>query len=66
MEWLSYLLFLICPLMMILCMKGMNGHKHNASHASKEIDVKMTKLEQENEQLRKEINALSILVKKES
>lgn len=55
MEWL---LLLLCPLMMIFCMKGMGGHKHHSSHSSKDLNVKMTDLEQENMKLRKEIDAL--------
>lgn len=65
-EWLSYLLLLLCPLMMIFCMKGMGGHKHHHSHSSKDLDTKMSKLELENEKLRKEIDDLSSMVKKES
>lgn len=67
MEWLSYLLLLLCPLMMIFCMKGhMGGHKHHDSHSSNDLSKKMMNLETENEKLRKEIDALSTLVKKES
>lgn len=47
-------------------MKGMSGHKHHQSHSSNDMDVKVTKLELENEKLHKEIDALSSLVKKES
>jgi len=75
MEWLQYLLLLICPLMMIFCMKGHN-HSHgkgngdhcedHQTHGSKELDIKLSRLETENEKLRKEINALSAMVKKES
>lgn len=65
MEWL---LVLICPLMMIVCMFGMGGHKHkhHGSHSSKDLDIKMSNLELENEKLRKELNVLSSIVKKES
>lgn len=63
MEWL---LTLICPLMMIFMMFGMGGHGKKHKHSSSAIDVKMTNLELENEKLRKEIDALSSLVKKES
>jgi hypothetical protein len=66
MEWLSYLLLLICPLMMIFCMKGMVGHKHHHNRNPEDIRVKLSKLEQENERLRKEIDCLSSMVKKES
>ena len=63
MEWL---LWLLCPLMMIFCMKGMGRHKHHHTHASHEMDDKLSKLELENEKLRKEIDVLSSMVKKES
>jgi hypothetical protein len=66
MEWLPFLLLLLCPLMMIFCMKGMGGHKHHHSHSSNDMEEKMSKLELENEKLRKEVNALSSMVKKES
>jgi hypothetical protein len=67
MEWLSYVLLLLCPLMMIFCMKGhMGGHKHHESHSSTDLSKKIMNLESDNEQLRKEIDALSTLVKKES
>jgi hypothetical protein len=67
MSWLSILLLLMCPLMMIFCMKGMmGGHKHHDSHASNDLDNKMANLEAENKKLRSEIDALSTLVKKES
>lgn len=69
MEWL---LLLLCPLMMIFCMKGHGshgghgkGHKHG-EHCSNDLDSKMSKLELENEKLRKEIDSLSSMVKKES
>lgn len=66
MEWLSYLLLLICPLMMIFCMKGMVGHTHHHNHTPEDISEKLSKLEKENEKLRKEIDGLSSMVKKES
>ncbi|WP_312098645.1 DUF2933 domain-containing protein [Niallia sp.] len=67
MEWLSYLLVLICPLMMIFMMKGHGGgHKHHNSHSMTELDVKMNNLQNENEKLKKEIADLSTLIKKES
>ena len=76
MEWLSLLLLLLCPLMMIFCMKGhLGGHKHSHgndshqnhdSHLSNGVLSKVKNLELENEKLRKEINELTTLVKKQS
>lgn len=70
MEWLFYLMLLICPLMMIFMMKGHGSHgvrhQHHDSHVSKDLDIKMSNLEIENQKLRKEINDLSSMVKKES
>ncbi|HWO76939.1 MAG TPA: DUF2933 domain-containing protein [Bacillus sp. (in: firmicutes)] len=65
MEWFSNLLLLLCPLMMIFCMKGMGGYKHHHSHSSNDMDIKISKLELENEELRKEINSLSAKVQKD-
>ena len=70
MEWLSQnWVLLICPLMMLFCMKGMfGGHKHHNhdSQSSKAMEGKITHLELENEKLKKEIDALSAMIKKES
>ncbi|MFT8321118.1 MAG: DUF2933 domain-containing protein [Bacillus sp. (in: firmicutes)] len=67
MEWL---LLLICPIMMLFMMKGMGGHGHHKNDHdtsdSKVLDTKLSKLELENEKLKKEIDALSTMVKKES
>jgi hypothetical protein len=52
--------------MMIFCMKGMGGHKHHHNHNSGDLGAKLSKLEIENEKLRKEIDGLSSMVKKES
>ncbi|MBP3040739.1 DUF2933 domain-containing protein [Bacillaceae bacterium Marseille-Q3522] len=64
MEWLSYLLVLLCPLMMIFMMKGHGGGHKN--HHNSHVDMKVSNLELENEKLRKKINDLSAVVKKES
>ncbi|MGS2778316.1 DUF2933 domain-containing protein [Robertmurraya sp. GLU-23] len=66
MEWLSYLLVLLCPLMMIFCMKGHGNHKKHDNHFNSDISSKLTNLEKENEELKREIDLLSSLVKKES
>ena len=47
-------------------MVAMVGHQHHDSHVSKDLDIKMSNLEIENQKLRKEINDLSSMVKKES
>jgi hypothetical protein len=75
-EWLKYLLLLICPLMMISCMKGHSHgrghveksdiHKHPYTPISKNLDKKMSKLKIENKKLRNETDKLSATVKKES
>lgn len=66
MEWLPFLLLLICPLMMILCMRGHgSGHKHHDPH-SKDIDKQISQLLDENAKLRNEVNNLANMVKKES
>ncbi|MGE6721256.1 DUF2933 domain-containing protein [Peribacillus frigoritolerans] len=67
MEWLSILLLLICPLMMIFMMKGhKGGGHHHEPRSAKDLNTKMSNIELENEKLRKEIDALSTMVKKES
>ncbi|MFB6469441.1 DUF2933 domain-containing protein [Cytobacillus sp. Hz8] len=75
MEWLSYLLVLICPLMMIFMMKGHghgghgghdSGQQAHDSHASHELNIKISNLELENQKLRSEVDALSNMIKKES
>ncbi|WP_462412190.1 DUF2933 domain-containing protein [Neobacillus sp. Marseille-QA0830] len=70
MEWLSFLLVLICPLMMIVMMRGHGGHgtgpKHHHEGFINELDSKMAKLELENEKLRNEVHNLSSMLKKES
>ena len=65
MEWLSYLLILICPLMMIFCMRG-HGGGHNHDHHSKTMDTKFKLLEEENRKLKNDIEALSKIFKKGS
>lgn len=69
MQWLNNFLFLLCPLMMIFCMKGLFGghHKHQSnSHSTNDLDHKVLLLETENQKLRKEIENLAMIVKKES
>jgi hypothetical protein len=68
MQWLSYLLVLLCPLMMIFCIRGHGkGDKHpEDSDLKKNLDNKVNFLQKENNMLREEIAFLSALVKEES
>lgn len=67
MEWLSYLLILICPLMMIFCMRGHGGgHSHQHDLNSKTMDTKFKLLEDENRKLKDEVENLSKIIKKGS
>lgn len=64
MEWLNYLLFLACPLMMIFMMMGGNGHgKRHGQHSSQEHDHEMYRrlqnLEEENQKLKERLDAFS-------
>ncbi|WP_059172028.1 DUF2933 domain-containing protein [Bacillus sp. FJAT-27445] len=69
MNWLLLLMLLICPLMMIFMMKnhGSHGgcHQNKKMDLPKDIDSKIARLEQENDILRREINTLTSMVKKE-
>lgn len=60
MEWLSILALLTCPLMMLLCLKGMSGHRdcHNDSDDTLALRHEILELKRQNEQLRKEIQSL--------
>ncbi|MEC1742795.1 DUF2933 domain-containing protein [Schinkia azotoformans] len=71
MEWL---LLLLCPLMMIFCMRGHGGKGHNHSHESHSVDAhkmhsmdqykmnelmgKVDLLTEQNHQLKEELQAL--------
>ncbi|GGF92538.1 DUF2933 domain-containing protein [Paenibacillus aceti] len=69
MEW-SWLILLICPLMMIFMMFGMkgshghgDGHGHDYGHAVNAMDQgvqqQLRELRAQNEQLRREVDHLS-------
>lgn len=58
MEWLSYLLVLLCPLMMIFCMKGMTGHKHSRSVHQDAKEIAYLKDEQEMHELQQRLEYL--------
>jgi hypothetical protein len=64
MHWFSYLLVLLCPLMMIFCMRGHN-HQHEP-HLSNNMEKKLKLLEEENNKLKYEIETLAKIVKKGS
>lgn len=68
MEWVQYLILLLCPLMMIFCMKGhIGGHKHHEENdMTKNVNKKIKYLQDENEMLREEILHLLKSEKKES
>ena len=68
MEWFQYLLILLCPLMMIFCMRGHGGghnHQHD-QHLSQSTDLKLKLLEEENNKLKNEMEALAKVIKKGS
>ncbi|MGN7472171.1 DUF2933 domain-containing protein [Brevibacillus agri] len=64
MEWLSFLLLLACPLMMLLCMKGMNHRGHGDSGKTEnrtelhELHVKIDELSRQNQQLQQDIQTM--------
>jgi hypothetical protein len=68
MEWLQYLLLLLCPLMMIFCMRGHGGgHNHqHGQHISPSTDLKLKLLEEENNKLKNEMEELAKVIKKGS
>lgn len=68
MEWITYLLILLCPIMMIFMMKGHGkGHQnHNNSHVDHELEKKINHLHEDNKKLRDEVENLSVMVKKDS
>ncbi|KAA9021049.1 DUF2933 domain-containing protein [Niallia endozanthoxylica] len=63
MEWLQYLLLLVCPLMMIFCMKG-HRHVHKEQKLFIGMDSKLSNLELEINKRRNELDILPALVKK--
>lgn len=69
MTWLQILLLLACPLMMILCMRGMHGgHKHSedkqmgSSYVSQkdvhQLQIQLADLQEQNAQLTQELHSL--------
>lgn len=68
MNWLQLVALLICPLMMLFCMKGMFTHnkdKHTTSDHQQDLSpewqslqIKIAELTEKNDNLEKEIQAL--------
>ncbi|MCG5254642.1 DUF2933 domain-containing protein [Brevibacillus agri] len=66
MEWLSILTLLACPLMMLICMKGMNhNHKGHVSSIKtddpidvNELQMKIKELTEKNKRLYQEVQDL--------
>jgi hypothetical protein len=67
MEWLSILAFLACPLMMLLCMKGMfssnskcktDSSKVTSGVDMKSLQVQMDGLLEQNQKLMREVESL--------
>ncbi|MED4569583.1 DUF2933 domain-containing protein [Brevibacillus agri] len=66
MEWLSILTLLACPLMMLICMKGMNhNHKGHVSSIKtddpinvNELQMQIKELTEKNQRLYQEVQAL--------
>ncbi|WP_018665490.1 DUF2933 domain-containing protein [Heyndrickxia acidiproducens] len=64
MEWLSYLLFLACPLMMLFMMRGGHGHggghgQHSPQEHDHEMHRRLQNLEEENQRLKERVDAFS-------
>lgn len=59
-QILSYIPYLICPLMMLFCMRGMFGFKKDCHTGQGEMDLKQKVefLEKQNKHLLKEIGEL--------
>lgn len=69
MQWLSFLLVLLCPLMMIFMMKGHGGgHQHHnhdhATHVNLDLNKRINSLQEENKMLYNELENLSKLGKR--
>lgn len=53
--------------MMIFCMRGHGGHKHqHEQHFTKNMETKLKLLEEENNKLKNEMESISKIVKKGS
>ncbi|MDR4949292.1 hypothetical protein [Neobacillus cucumis] len=64
MEWLLYLLILLCPLVMIISNKS-NNHQEGKVFPE-EMEKKLKFLQEENNMLRDEVDFLSELIKYKS
>ncbi|WP_338122471.1 DUF2933 domain-containing protein [Anoxybacillus flavithermus] len=62
MNWANLLILLLCPLMMLFCMRGHKHHKHHDHHSSdhhsiKELQDQITKLQTDNERLKEQLKS---------
>lgn len=68
MNWASLLILLLCPLMMLFCMRGHKHHKHHDHHdhhdhhssnhhSIKELQDQITKLQTDNERLKEQLKS---------
>jgi uncharacterized small protein (DUF1192 family) len=65
MNWANLLILLLCPLMMLFCMRGHKHHKHHDHHdhhssdhhSIKELQDQITKLQTDNERLKEQLKS---------
>ncbi|MDQ0161823.1 DUF2933 domain-containing protein [Aeribacillus alveayuensis] len=59
MNWANLLILLLCPLMMLFCMKGHKHHKHHSSdnHSIRKLQDQIEKFKAENEQLKRQLKS---------
>ncbi|MFC0298948.1 DUF2933 domain-containing protein [Geobacillus jurassicus] len=62
MNWANFLILLLCPLMMLFCMRGHKHHKHHDHHSSdhhsiKELQDQITQLQADNERLKEQLKS---------
>ncbi|WP_082798096.1 DUF2933 domain-containing protein [Parageobacillus toebii] len=57
MNWANFLILLLCPLMMLFCMRGHKHHHSSDNHTIKELQEQITKLRADNEQLKKQLES---------
>ncbi|NNU82271.1 DUF2933 domain-containing protein [Geobacillus sp. BMUD] len=59
MNWANLLILLLCPLMMLFCMRGHKHHNHHSSdnHSIRELQDQIAKLQADNEQLKRQLKS---------